>query len=202
MDNYGLIIRTLRQQKGLSLQNASRLINRSMGWLSSIENGSGDCRLTPAEFDRLVKLFDGESQRAMFRTWVANHANTQRKRKTYDGAVLKHMRQSKGLSLVDAATRTGLSFAYISKLERGIKDVDLPLRQKFLMAYGYSPSSWKNWASDPVRSKAVPIRYKLANILNELSEDQLLRVFEFCEDLTKDVENVESIVQKPTWRMK
>jgi transcriptional regulator with XRE-family HTH domain len=52
MDNSGIIIRHLRRLNGLSLQGLSEKIGRSIGWLSEIENDSGESRLTEAEFDR------------------------------------------------------------------------------------------------------------------------------------------------------
>jgi len=87
--NYGLIIWHLRKQAGFSVQKLAEKIGRSAGWLSEVENSSGACRLTEAEFERIVALLDGGKHREMFRTWVANHHNAERVDRTFDGAVIK-----------------------------------------------------------------------------------------------------------------
>jgi len=42
-----------------------------------------------------------------------------------------------------------------------------------MKAYGYSPSSFKNLSTDPVRSKAVPPLFKLKILLGGMSESQI-----------------------------
>jgi transcriptional regulator with XRE-family HTH domain len=185
MDNYGLIIRHLRHLAGLSVQLTAKKISRSAGWLSEIENNTGACRLTETEFNKIIELLDGTKHRAMFKTWTATYKNRARVEKTFDGAVLKHIRIKKELSLVEAKKLTGLSISYLSELESGLKPITLEMRIKIMTAYGYSPSSFKNFSTDPVRSKVVPIQYKLEILLNLLKEDQIESVFLYALSLEK-----------------
>jgi transcriptional regulator with XRE-family HTH domain len=183
MDNYGLIIQHLRHLTGLSVRRTAQKIERGVGWLSEIENGVGTARLTEKEFNRIVELLDGGQHRAMFRTWVANFKNRERLDKTFDGAVLKHIRTKKELSLKLAAKASKLSAAQLSKIETGLKPVSYELRNRIMAAYGYSASSWKNLATDPVRSKAVPNSYKLEILLNRLPNDMIEMVFNYVQGL-------------------
>ena len=59
MESYGLIIRHLRLLAGLSVRNTAEKINRSIGWLSEIENSCGTARLTEKEFNRITDLLGG-----------------------------------------------------------------------------------------------------------------------------------------------
>jgi transcriptional regulator with XRE-family HTH domain len=172
LENHGLIIRELRKLQGLNVRNAALKINRSIGWLSEIENETGTARLTEQEFDRIVTAFDGSRYRPMFKTWVANHKNRERVDKTFDGAVLRHIRIKKGLNLQRASKLTGLSCGYLCNLEKGQKPMTLKLRYQIMKAYGYSPTSFKNLATDPVRSKVVPLEYKFKIWLGSLSQEQ------------------------------
>jgi transcriptional regulator with XRE-family HTH domain len=185
MENHGLIIRQLRKRAGLTIHAAAKKLDRSVGWLSEVENGRGAARLTEREFERIVDALDGAKHRALFRIWVANHKNRARAAKTFDGAVLKFIRVKKELGLIEAAQETGLSVGYLSKIETGAKPVTVEMRNRILAAYGYSPSSWKNLATDPVRSKAVPLRYKLEILLSGLSERQIETVFDFVQSVTQ-----------------
>lgn len=60
MNNYGLILKQLRNMSGDSLKSAAKKIGKSVGWLSEVENGRGLSRLKPTEFERIVKLFGGD----------------------------------------------------------------------------------------------------------------------------------------------
>lgn len=177
LENSGIILRQLRKIAGLSVQNAAQLIGRSSGWLWEIESGSGRCRLTPEEFEKIVQALNGSKHRPMFRTWVANHKNLERIDKTFDGAVLKFIRKKKDITLKQAAKLTGLSCGYLSKMESGSKPIQLEMRNKIMKAYGYSPSSFKNLATDPVRSKAVPKEYKFKIISQILNSEKLDEIY-------------------------
>jgi transcriptional regulator with XRE-family HTH domain len=168
---------------GLSVQQTAIKIGRSTGWVSEVENNSGRSRLSEVEFNRIVEILDGTKHRAMFRTWVANFKNRERLDKTFDGAVLKHIRTKKELSLKLAAKASKLSAAQLSKIETGLKPVSYELRNRIMAAYGYSASSWKNLATDPVRSKAVPNSYKLEILLNRLPESLIEKVFDYTQGL-------------------
>lgn len=183
MDNYGVIVQHLRVLAGLSVQQTANKIGKSIGWLSEIENNSGRSRLTEIEFNRIIEILDGTKHKSMFRTWVANFKNRERLDKTFDGAVLKFIRIKKGLSLERASKLAKLSSAQLSKMENGVKSVPYEIRNQIMVAYGYSPTSFKNLSTDPVRSKAVPYSYKLAIILNALDEYQTEKVFQFAQGL-------------------
>ena len=183
--NYGLIIRHLRLQASLSVRIAAKKIEKSIGWLSEIENSRGKARLNEREFNRIVDLLGGKSQSQMFKTWVAIHKNSNRVDRTFDGAVLKFIRRKKAISLACAATLTGLSVGYLSKIERGIRPTNLALRNQIISAYGYSPSSFKNLNTDPVRSKAVPLRFKLEILIRSLTDVQIEALFGYARELKK-----------------
>ncbi len=189
MENYGVIVRRLRILAGLSVQQTARKLGRSIGWISEIENGRGRCRMSENEFNRIVAVLDGAKHRPMFKTWVASLQNQDRAAKTFDGAVLKFIRLRKELSISEAAKSAGLSKSYLSKIENGLKAVDLELRNRIMVAYGYSPTSFKNLSTDPVRSKAVPLKYKLEILLNRLPETQIESVFRFVQELSSTVAN-------------
>jgi transcriptional regulator with XRE-family HTH domain len=180
MENYGVIIRHLRNLAELDVRAAALKIGKSTGWLSEIENNRGKSRLTEIEFQNIVERLGGTRHRSMFKIWVANQKNRERACTTFEGAVLKHIRTKKKLSLQESAQLCSLSFGYLSKIECGLKPVTLEMRNRILTAYGYSPSSWKNLATDPIRSKAVPRSYKLEILLNQLSEEQIAEIFDFA----------------------
>lgn len=183
MESYGVIIQQLRKLANLSVQQAAQKIGRSKGWLSEIETASGRCRLTEQEFNRIVDVLDGSKHRPLFKTWAANSKNRQKSAKVFDGAVLKYIRLKKGFGLLKASQVTGLSIGYISKMESGSKPVSFEMRNKIMIGYGYSPTSFKNLATDPSRSKAVPSIYKLRIILRELSDSNIAAVLQFASEL-------------------
>jgi transcriptional regulator with XRE-family HTH domain len=113
----------------------------------------------------------------MFRTWVANHKNSERTDKTFDGAVLKFIRKKKELNLKTAAALAGVSYGYLCKLECGCRPMTLQLRNRIMTAYGYSPSSFKNLSTDPIRSKTVPREYKFTILKRLLSSEQLEEIY-------------------------
>jgi len=172
LENHGLIIRKLRKLRGLNVRNAAENIGRSIGWLSEIENGTGTARLTEMEFDRIVTALDGSHHKAMFRTWVATYKKEEDIDKTFEGAVLRHIRLKKEFTLLDASLLTGLSRGYLCNLEMGRKPMTLKIRNQILKSYGYMPKSFKNFATDPVRSKVVPLAYKFKIWLHSLSPEQ------------------------------
>src|SRR5690606_15598291 len=126
------------------------------------------CRLSAQEFERILRILGGTGHRAMFKTWIANHKNQEKVNKVYDGAVLKYIRVKKGLTVTEAARKIGLSKGYLSRLETGASPINTDLRIRIMKAYGYSPSSFKNLNTDPVRSKAVPAKYKFDILLRKL----------------------------------
>ena len=182
-NHYGLIIKHLREHSRLSVHKLAERIGKSTGWVSEVENSRGTSRLRDTEFQRIVELLDGVKHREMFRTWIAQDKNRERVDRTFDGAVLKFIRIKKQMRLKDAACSSGLSVSVISKIESGIIEVTAELRNKIMIAYGYSPSSFKNLSSDPVRSKIVPLRFKLEILMQQMSEAEIETLFNFVRDL-------------------
>ena len=183
MENHGLIIRHLRLLAGLSVQLTAEKIGRSKGWISEIENNTGNCKLTESEFNRIVEALEGTKHRSMFKTWAATYKNRDRTAKTYDGAVLRFIRLKKGYDLAAASKLVGLSLSYISKIETGAKPVTLEMRNQIMTSYGYSPSSFKNLSTDPIRSKVVPCQLKLEVLLHALQPEQIESVFNYAQSL-------------------
>ena len=182
-NHYGLILRHLREQTGLSVRKLSEKIGKSIGWISEIENNTGTARLTDPEFERIVAVLDGGKHREMFRTWVANYNNGTRVDRTFDGAVLKFIRRKKELSLDAAARLAQVSAAHLSKCERGIRPISGELRKQLMLAYGYSPSSFKNLNTDPARSKSVPLRFKLEILMQKMSEAEIESVYQYVREM-------------------
>ncbi len=180
MENYGLIIRRLRQLENLTLQATAKKIGKSAGWLSEVENQTGMSRLTEREFNRIVDILNGTKHRAMFRTWVATHKRHENIDQMFDGAVFKFIRTKKKLALKDASKLVGLSPGQLCKIETGVKPVSYELRNKIMKSYGYNPSSFKNLNSDPVRSKVIPSTYKLEILLQCLQESQVEAILQFA----------------------
>lgn len=181
MNNYGLILKQLRQINGYTLKTASKAVGKSVGWFSEVENTRGLSKLRPEEFERIVKLFGGDKHRELFKTWVAVERNKGKTDHSLDGPVLKYIRERKGLTLDQASKLVGLSRGYLTNIENGRKLVKFELRNRIMIAYGYSPSSFKNLSTDEKRSKAVPVRYKIDALLNQFEESDLLTLFEFIQ---------------------
>lgn len=177
LENHGPLLRELRARAGISLQKLAETIGRSAGWLSEIENGVGTCRLSSREFDRIVDTLGFSKDRHLFKTWMAGLKNQDRSSKEFDGAILKFIRLKKELSLREAASIAGVSPGYLCKVEKGKMPVTLNIRNQLMVAYGYSPSSFKNLSSDPARSKAVPVSYKFDILLQHISPEAADAIF-------------------------
>lgn len=182
MNNYGLILKQLRQINGYTLKTAAQAVGKSVGWFSEVENTRGLSRLRPEEFERIVKLFGGDKHRELFKTWVAVERNKNKTDHSLDGPVLKYIRERKSLTLDQASKLVGLSRGYLTNLENGRKLIKFELRNRIMIAYGYSPSSFKNLSTDEKRSKAVPVRYKIDALLNQFEESDLFTFFDFIEN--------------------
>lgn len=180
MGHQGVVLRKLRLLKGYSVKQASEKVGRGVGWISEIENGRGSSRLTPAEFERVVAVYDGEKYRKQFSLWIANvhKANHGDELQTsFDGAVLKYVRTKAGLSLTKAAKQLGLDKGNLSRIEHGIYPVSNDLRDRMMRLYGYSPTSFKNFASEDKRAKSVPVMFKLEILLNRMSDKAIDALF-------------------------
>jgi len=169
---------------GLSVQKTALKIQRSKGWLSEIENNKGNSKLSEKEFNRIIRILDGDKYRPLFKTWAATEKNKNQTNKIFDGAVLKYIRIKKEIKIQDTEKLIGISVSYLSKIESGLKPVDLALRNKVMKGYGYSPSSFKNLSTDPIRSKTVPLKYKLEILLNQIGEKDIESIFDFIQNLS------------------
>lgn len=206
MNPYGVVLRKLRHLRGLSIKKAAQHIERSAGWLSEIENNKGRTRINTKEFDRIISLYDGEQHRKKFAAWISHAQRTKPghgKGTNFPGSVLKHLRQKAGLTLEKAATGSGISKTYLSTMERGEKPISRQRRNQLLKLYGYKESSFKNFTTGDRRSKTVPVRFKLRELLRQLDEPAIEEVFGFVlknfvatnqnenENLNKDLETYE-----------
>lgn len=176
-ENYGIIIRELRKLQVLCVRKCAEKIGRSIGWLSEIENGKGTAQLTKVEFDRIIECLEGSKYRPTFKSWVANQKNQERIDRTFDGAVLKFIRLKKGMSLHRAASLVGISISKLCRLENGVAVVSLNLRNQIMTAYGYNPTSFKNFVADPFQSKVVPAEYKFEILRKLLNAEQLDHIY-------------------------
>ncbi len=180
MDQQGVVLRKLRQLNGLSVKQASEKIGRSGGWLSEIENGRGSARIHSSEFERIVSIYDGERYRKHFSIWIANahkseHGNDYEV--SFTGAVLKFVRIKAGYRLTEAAQRLDMGKGQLSKIEHGQCAVPNELRDRIMQFYGYSPASFKNFASEDKRAKSVPVKFKLDILLNQMSSKAIEALF-------------------------
>lgn len=186
MDNYGVILRKLRLLNKLPVKESARLIGKSVGWLSEIENGKGAARIHPKEFERIVAVYGGEQYRKQFGIWVAksHKPSDSASEICLSGAILKFLRKKAKMRLGAAARQVGLSACYLSCIETGSKPVSATLRDRLMRVYGYSPSSFKNFASEDKRSKNVPVRYRIAVLLKQMDEVAIEKVLSFALSVT------------------
>ena len=184
--NNGVVIRQLRKLEGMSVREFSKKIGRSTGWLSDVENCTGKCHAPKEELNRIVELLGAAKRRPLFRTWVANSKRFDHVDRSMEGAVLKHVRLKKGLTLDALASKIKLSKWQLSRVENGHTAPTVEQRKEVLVACGYSPSSFKNLYADPERSKVVPARLKLGIILNRLPEEKLLQIYEYVKLLVEE----------------
>jgi hypothetical protein len=84
------------------------------------------------------------------------------------------------MTLAAAAPKAGLSKSYLSYIEIGSRPLSTPLRDKLMGIYGYSPASFRNFATDDKRAKSVPVHYKLDMLLRRMSPLLIERVYIFA----------------------
>lgn len=181
--NNGVIIRNLRKQESMSVREFSKKIERSLGWLSDVENCTGKCHASKEELDRIVEVLGAAKHRPMFRTWLANSKKFDHVDRSLEGAVLKHVRLKKGLTLDELSGKVTLSKWQLSRIENGRTAPTVEQRKEVLIACGYSPASFKNLYTDSERSKSVSARYKLEILLNRMSESKIQKIYEHAETL-------------------
>ncbi len=183
MDNYGVILKKLRLVNRLTIKEAAKKIGKSTGWICEAENAKGATRIFPDEFERVVIAYGGDAYRKQFGGWIAKASQHDRNGlpdPSFGGAVLKYLRNKKGMSLKEAATKASLTYSYLSYLETGKKRLSPTLRDRLMKVYGYSPSSFKNFASEDKRAKNVPIRFKLDALLKQMKGEKIEKIFKFA----------------------
>lgn len=179
MNNYGVVLKRLRKDRGLTIKQASETINRGVGWLCEVENSNGTARIDTQEFERIVKAYGAAYEPQKFSGWTTLEAKMSKKRSLqFDGAILKYLRQKAKLNLNEASKILGVANGYLSDLENGRKSVNLTMRNKIMGVYNYSPSSFKNFNSEDKRAKNIPVKFKLNIILNHLDENALGEILE------------------------
>lgn len=181
MDHYGIILRKLREINQLTVKNAAQKIGRSSGWISQIENGKGLVRLDETEFERIVGLYNGEAYRKQFGAWISRSKMNKKTIEyvSFDGSILKYLRNKGGLTLIEAAKTAGISFGHLSDLENGEKCVSEEIKNRLMKVYGYSPLSFRNFTGEDKRAKNIPVRYKLDLVLRKLKDSDIEAVFNF-----------------------
>ena len=185
MERERIILKKLREQNKLTLDEAAKLIGKSKGWLSEIENNKGRSVLRPKDYGRIYALYNGDKYKRYFGSWVKKVINENKSQSTtLDGAIYKFLRCHKAKLSLDCASRNiGVSKGYLSKVENGQKQPNKKLKESILKAYEYSPSSWKNFATHGPREKSIPVKYKLNILLKNLKESEFLKVMEFILSL-------------------
>lgn len=178
MQQYGVVLKKLRLINQLTIKQAAKHIGRSSGWLSGIENHQSQARLMPEEFERIVQAYGGEAHRRKFGVWVAKaEGRAWTPRHSFGGSVLKYLRKKAGMSLKEVSFQMGLSTGYLSDLENGKRALADSLRDRLMRVYGYSPSSFKNFASEDKRAGNIPPRYKLQALLHSLDDSKVEELF-------------------------
>lgn len=182
MDHYGVILRRLRELNQLTIKQAASRIERSAGWLSEVEGDRGLSKLMPSEFERIVAVYGGDRYRKQFGIWIAKAKTpyTPPKETVFNGAILKHLRKKAKLTLDEAAEKIGLSGRYLSAMETGRRRLPSQVRDQLMPVYGYSPSSFKNFATEDKRAKNIPARYKLESLLKQFDDSGIERIFAFA----------------------
>jgi transcriptional regulator with XRE-family HTH domain len=104
MTNYGVVLRKLRELNQLTVHQAAKVICRSAGWLSEIENGRGEARIGLEEFERIVAAYGGQEYRDKFSLWIANARKPKASAKpaSFDGAILRYLREKVGMNVETA----------------------------------------------------------------------------------------------------
>lgn len=130
-----------------------------------------------SEYARIYELYDGDRFKKSFGTWIRHDENNKTRSATSaakNGAALKFIRTHKArLPLKTAAQMIGVSGGYLSKIESGKKSISSELRDNILNCYGYKSSSFRNFTTKDKRSKLVPAKYRLANLIDVLLENEI-----------------------------
>ncbi len=183
MNNYSVIIKKIRTDKKLTLRQAAKIINRSSGWLSEVENCKQRSVFTQQEFKRIASCYEAENELRKYQLWASTQKHKQEKRSWYEGAIFKYLRLRRGLSLIEASSLINISKSQLSNIEASRRQVDLELRNKILKAYDYKPSSFHNYSNRESRAKSIPTEMRLKLLLRQLGSEGLEKVFNYAREL-------------------
>lgn len=181
MKKPGVILRKIREEKQLSLNQAAQKIQRSVGWLCEVENEKGNSRINDIEFDRVVELLEANDLRPKFSYWMQKDGENQIQKSSYlEGPIFKHLRKKSNITQKDAADSLGLSETYLSLVENGLRKANPLLKSNLMNLYGYSLGSFSNFVSENKRGANVPTRFKLSSILNLADEQMTKEILDFA----------------------
>ena len=114
---------------------------------------------------------------------MARLTNYKEKKVWFEGAIYKHLRLKKGLSLIEAALLLGFSKSHLSNIEASRKQVNTELRTKILSTYGYKSSSFRNYTSKEERAKGIPIELRLKALIRTLNPNTLEQLLTYAQQL-------------------
>lgn len=185
MKHPGVILRKLRQLHGYSMKFAAQKINRSVGWLSEVENQLGNSRIDETEYERILFIYEADKHQKLIHSWLS-HVNSEKAKKreiSYDGAILKYLRIKAGKTLKEIAPQVECSASYLVRIERGLAAITQTRRNQLINLYGYSTESFKNFHSREKRGLNVPALFKLNILLKTFEEEKILAVFDYAVSL-------------------
>ncbi len=185
MKNPGVVLQKLRKKNNLKLKEAAKLIGRSVGWLSGIENEAQACRLEELEYQRILRLYNAEDHQKLVHACLSQIRKPDHGGRAiaYDGSILKYLRKKAGKTVIAVASEMECAPSLLSQIENGKRTVRVEMRNHLLRAYGYSPESFKNFYSREKRALNVPARFHLEILLPHLTEQMTLAVFDFAAEL-------------------
>jgi transcriptional regulator with XRE-family HTH domain len=185
MKNQAVILKRLRELKGLTVAEAASQLKCSVGWLSGIENDNSLCKIDQQRLQNILQFYEFDQQKEVIRGWLSRQLSEQGRAEqlNLDGSILRFMREKANLTLSEASKLTGKSSANLGKIENGYRPISRKHRDFLVSCYGFSPSSFNNYTSMERHGHLVPIRYRLNILVRKLSDENLNRVFGFAKTL-------------------
>lgn len=183
MNDYSVILKKIRTNKKITIKQAANLTGRGAGWISEIENGKARAVIDHTEFKRIVKCYDAEDELKRFQLWANNQKRNPAKTVWYEGAIYKHLRLKKELSLVDAAKLIGISKSQLSNIESSTRKAKPEIRTKILEAYGHKQASFQNYIKKKERVQSIPVELRLKLLLKKFETESLEKVFKYAHTL-------------------
>ena len=173
MNHRSVILKKIRQDKKLTLRQAAPVINRSSGWLSEVENNKKRAFIDEKEFKRIISCYQAEADLKRYQLWAATQRKQQNKRNWFEGAIFKHLRKKRGLSLAEASSRLGISKSHLANIEASRKIVTAECKEKIFVAYNYKRSSYYNFTNIESHRNSIDVELRLKSLLSNMKKDQL-----------------------------